>query len=263
MYLVSCDFYLNIMENQTNLEPDLIPPIVQSLPVTKKWHQKIWGRVAIAMVALILILVIAVGVLIFMLVREGQQSSADIGSQLAASAKSQSRQIAEKLDRPSFGNKDAKLVIVEFGDFQCPISQTEFPIIREISNRYQDKILFIYRQFPVINQNSILAAQASLCANEQGKFWAMHDRLFSSTGQELTTEFLSQVAKSSGVDLVKFQSCLSSEKYKNQVTEDALDAELLAVAGTPTFFVNGYKLEGAISKAKWEEILTKAAELLK
>lgn len=172
------------------------------------------------------------------------------------------RQTAEKKDRPSFGNENAKLIIVEFSDFQCPVCQAEFPIIREIINKYKDKILFIYRQYPIINDNSITVSMASLCADEQNKFWTMHDRLFLNPSDEFSSDDLKTIARQSGLNIDQFNACLSQEKYKGMVTEDLQDGFTLEAPGTPTFFINGNRLSGQISKEAWEVIINESLKLL-
>lgn len=172
------------------------------------------------------------------------------------------RLLAEKRDRPSFGNPDAKLVIVEFSDFQCPVCQAEFPIIREVINEHKNELLYIYRQYPIINENSPVVSQASLCANEQNKFWPMHDRLFLNASDTFSQNDLITIAKQSGLNENQFSNCLSSEKYNDQVTEDFQDGYALQVPGTPTFFINGNKLSGKISKENWEIIINQSLKLL-
>lgn len=172
------------------------------------------------------------------------------------------RQLAEKRDRPHFGNANAKLVIVEFSDFQCPVCQAEFPIIREVINKYKDQVFFIYRQYPIINEGSPLVAQASLCANEQDKFWAMHDRLFLNARNDFTSSDLQNIAQQSGLSMDQFNNCLSEEKYKDIVTADTKDGFTLGAPGTPTFFVNGDRLSGQISKNNWEIIINQSLKLL-
>jgi len=222
------------------------------------YHQK-WLIVLIIIVGLIL----AFTTLVFFLSRSNIEPTTNptpVFDNLPIS--DPKRQLAEKLDRPSFGNPDAKLVIVEFSDFQCPVCQAEFPIIREIISKYQDRIFFIYRQYPIINENSLAVSMASLCAQEQNKFWPMHDRLFLKPSNNFSRNDLNQIAQQAGLALPQFDNCLSSEKYKGIVTADFADAVALQVPGTPTFFVNGNRLSGQISKANWEIIIDQSLKLL-
>lgn len=165
------------------------------------------------------------------------------------------KQLAEKLNRPYLGQTNAQIVIVEFSDFQCPVCQAEFPIIREIVAKYQSQILYIYRQYPIINENSVKVSQASYCAHEQGKFWAMHDRLFLSPSDNYLADDLKNIAQQAGLNMEQFNNCLTTEKYKNLVLEDTQDGFTLGAKGTPTFFINGNKISGLVSKAGWESLL--------
>lgn len=177
--------------------------------------------------------------------------------------KNETRQMLEKSDRPALGNAEAGLVIVEFADFECSVCKEAFSAIRTITNRYPNDIRFIFRNYPVIDDNSSMLAQASLCANEQNKFWQFHDRLFMNTETIADLESLKAIALKSGLNWTALTTCISSEKYGNQVMSDMSDALDAGVAGTPTFFINGSKLEGAVTLTTWEEIIKKYKELNK
>jgi len=171
------------------------------------------------------------------------------------------RRLAEKSGRPQLGNVSFSLVIVEFADFNCSVCLQEFPIIRAITNKYSKDIRFIFRNYPVIDQNSLMLAQAGLCAEEQGKFWSFHDRLYSSQGQVATLDDFKKVVVMSGLNWNKLQDCVNKEKYKPQVMEDMQDAIDLGAQGTPTFFINGKMIAGAIDEKSWDEIIAKYKEL--
>ena len=111
--------------------------------------------------------------------------------------------------------------------------------------------------------NSAMMAQVGLCANEQGKFWQVHDKLFMNQGQIANSDDFKKVVLSAGVNWTKLQTCVDSEKYRDMVLADMSDALDLGVQGTPTFFVNGTKLEGAVTQDNWEQIIKKAKELNK
>ncbi len=186
--------------------------------------------------------------------------SAGVTSDTAADP---TRRLAEKSQRPALGNAAAGLVIVEFADFQCPICHEEFYQIREFVNRHQNEVYYIYRHYAIIGDNSVYLAKASMCAYEQGKFWPLHDKLFLNQGQIESEAAVTDIARQSGVDIVKFDQCMQNDKYRGLVFEDMSDAVNLGVAGTPTFFVNGRKLEGAVTLADWEKILEKYKETKK
>lgn len=178
-----------------------------------------------------------------------------------AAAKSPQRILAERSGRPDFGNPDAKLEIVEFADFECPFCQEEHSIIREVMNKHSDDIYFIYRQFPVKTEFSLTLSHVSLCAAEQGKFWTIHDRLYANQGKINQPQDLDNLVLMSGIKPAEFTACLNEEKYNSMIIEDMDDAKNLDVQGTPTFFVNGNKVEGTLSAADWEKIISKYKEL--
>lgn len=192
-------------------------------------------------------------------------STVAIGTAMTSSdpTKNQTRQLIEKMDRPRLGNASSSIVIVVFSDFECPICLEEFPIFRTITNKYANDILFIYRNYPVKGDNSAMMAQVGLCANEQGKFWQVHDKLFMNQGQMTNSEDFKKVVLSAGLNWTKLQACVDSAKYRDMVLADMADALDLGVLGTPTFFVNGTKLEGAVTLDNWEQIIKKAKELNK
>lgn len=159
-------------------------------------------------------------------------------------------------DDPSFGSNDAKVTIVEFADFQCPYSREESFVIRELATKYVDKIKVIYRDFPIdeLHPQARLAAEAGGCANEQGNFWALHDKMFANQDR-LSRDDLVGYAEQVGLDKEKFSACLDSGKFKDEVEEDWQAGHNAGVRGTPTFFINGKRIEGAIPRDVFEQIL--------
>jgi protein-disulfide isomerase len=143
------------------------------------------------------------------------------------------------------GNADAPVTIVEFSDYQCPYCHQVEPTIAAVLAKYGDKVRFAYRDFPLrnIHEHAELAAEASRCALEQGKFWEYHDQLFKATN--LDKEALVGYARTANVDQQKFESCLTSEKYKAQIDKDIDEGRKAGVNGTPAFFINGISTSGA------------------
>jgi len=168
------------------------------------------------------------------------------------------RNILETLDDPSLGSPNAPITIVEFGDFECPFCRESFTIIRELESLYKGRIRLIYRDFPIvdIHKNSLLAHVAANCANEQGKFWAMHDKIFANQDDMLEAD-LKKYARQIGLDENKFNSCLSSNKYNKEIVEDLNNGVKLGVGRTPTWFMNGYKIEGSITLDQWKDLVEK------
>lgn len=153
---------------------------------------------------------------------------------------------------PVLGSKNAKVTVIEFGDFQCPFCEKWFTDVE--ANLIKDyvntgKVKFAFRHFAFLGDESTWAAEASECANEQGKFWEYHDYLYKNQGPERSGTFakdkLKGFAQALGLDTTKFNSCLDSDKYAKNVTDDQAAGQKAGVNGTPTTFVNGQTVVGA------------------
>jgi protein-disulfide isomerase len=158
---------------------------------------------------------------------------------------------------PHLGNPDGKISIVEFGDFTCTYSASAFPAIRELLAKYPDKIDYVFRFFPLnqLDEANELPALAASCANEQNKFWSYHDKLFQSQNH-LTAEDLKNYAQQVGLDTVRFEQCISTRRFLSQIEMDYQAGLSAGVEGTPTFFVNGAKIPGAVPTVEeWEQII--------
>lgn len=218
--------------------------------------------IILGLIILLIIAIVALGV--YYNKSSKQNLSYNPGIEINDDAQSAERKLSEKKDyRPYLGNVNAPLVIVEFSDFQCSKSQEEFSQIRQAVLNNGNDVLFIFRHFPVIDNNSSVLAKAGACASEQEKFWQFHDKLFSNIDKITSTEVVKEFALQSGMDVDKFSQCLESEKYNSLIEEDVNDAKALGVIGTPTFFVNGRKVEGTIRASDWEEIIKRYKEALK
>ena len=143
------------------------------------------------------------------------------------------------------GPTTAKVTIVEFSDFQCPFCTRAANATTELKKKYGDKIRVIFRQFPLsFHKDAHLAAQASLAAGEQGKFWEMHDKMFANQ-RALKREDLDKYATELKLDMKKFKAALDSGKYKAAVDADMKLGGTVAVQGTPTMFLNGKRVANA------------------
>ena len=145
----------------------------------------------------------------------------------------------------SRGPQSSTVTLVEFSDFECPFCGRFFPTLKQIEEKYGDRIKIVYRQYPLtsIHQNAFKAAEASLCAKDQGKFWEMHDMLFTEQAQ-LSIRDLKVKANRLGLDQKKFDDCLDTGRFAAQVQEDVHEGDRVGVTGTPALFVNGISIDG-------------------
>jgi protein-disulfide isomerase len=147
--------------------------------------------------------------------------------------------------RPEQGAKSAPVTIVEFSDFQCPFCKRAEPTLKQVREKYGDKVRLVYMDFPLgIHQHAMDAALAGRCAAEQGKFWPFHDQMFADQNKLAPTD-LKASAKKLGLDSATFDQCLDQAKYKSGVEADVNQGKDLGVDGTPAFFINGRPLTGA------------------
>ncbi len=162
-------------------------------------------------------------------------------------------------DDPIKGSNNAPVTIVEFSDFQCPFcARFYFQTLPLIEEKYikTGKVRFVYRDFPLstIHPHAQKAAEAAECADEQGKFWEYHNKLFENQNA-LDVSSLKQYAKDLGLDMVKFNNCLDSGIMASEVQKDFSDGTSYGVSGTPTFFINGIQIVGAQPYSTFEQVI--------
>lgn len=162
------------------------------------------------------------------------------------------------------GSQGSPVTVIEFADFQCPYCAGAESIVKQLISQYPDKIKFVYRHFPLtaIHPYAMQSAMASECANEQGKFWEMHDLIFDRQqnlkGDNLSNEdFFLNIAGEIGVDSSSFNDCLDRQAFHDYISQDISDGLKYGVNGTPTFFVNREKVLGVSSL---ETVIVKAIE---
>ncbi|RPH57116.1 MAG: DsbA family protein [Chloroflexi bacterium] len=161
---------------------------------------------------------------------------------------------------PALGPADAPITIVEFSDYQCPYCQKWYDeVLTRLLKDYENKIRFVYRDFPLppsIHPEAQPAAEAAHCAGEQGAYWQFHNAIFSNKYM-LSAQAYQKYAEELGLDLDAFNTCISDHRYKSVVEDNVNVAFSVEVGSTPTFFINGMKVVGAQPYAVFQQIIDK------
>jgi protein-disulfide isomerase len=146
----------------------------------------------------------------------------------------------------SQGPENASVTLVEYGDFECPYCGAAYPIVKQVQQRLGNRLRFVFRNFPLsnIHPHAQHAAEAAEAAGAQGKFWQMHDTLYEHQ-QALNDRHLIQYATDLGLDSERFERDLASHAFAGRVREDFMSGVYSGVNGTPTFFINGVRHDGA------------------
>ncbi|MCR4323168.1 MAG: DsbA family protein [Candidatus Azambacteria bacterium] len=168
-------------------------------------------------------------------------------------------------DSPSLGRRDARVAIVEFADYQCPFcavlhAGAEVAIMDEYVKK--GKATLTFKHYPFFGDESVRAASASKCADEQGKFWEFHDALFERRMQSVdenigifSTENLITISGGVGLNEKMFTACLTSGKYTQAVLDEMEEGRQAGVVSTPTIFINGRKTEGSLAFDVYKTII--------
>ncbi len=151
---------------------------------------------------------------------------------------------------PSIGDGNASVTVVEFGCYACQYTKKTEPIVKEMLRKYEGKIRFVFRVFPLpSHEGSRIAGEASYCAWEQRQDFAYHDMIFT-IQNDLTKERLTELASQSGLDADAFSLCLDEGRYADKVEENHQDGIASGIYGTPTFFINERYIVGP--KSLWD-----------
>ena len=169
--------------------------------------------------------------------------------------------LAEKVevnigDSPVRGNKKAEYTIVGFTDFQCPFCKRGDDTIKQLMNKYDKKIKYVFKNFPLgFHPESAPASKAAWAAGKQGKFYEYHDKLFENQSK-LGDELYVQLAKDLGLDLDKFNKDRASEDAEKQIQADMKQGQDVGIQGTPGFILNGVRIYGAYPVEHFEKIIS-------
>ena len=240
---------------------------VNQINEVKAWHQKWWGVVFLVILALPFVYA---GAFIYQVVFYVEQRTT-----MAQSLQQNSNSVyqanlptlalkptIETDDDPYLGSATAKLVIVEFADFECPYCYDSYPTVRRLAVDYPNDIKIIFRDFPntAIHPDALNASMAASCAFDQGEFWEYHDWLYENQGN-LSLENLKLIAGDLGLDTSLFNQCLDSQRYLNEAKNDLQDGIQLGITGTPTFFINGYEIQGSFPYENFKQIIDEYLKL--
>jgi protein-disulfide isomerase len=161
---------------------------------------------------------------------------------------------------PTLGPSDAPVTVVEFSDYQCPACRATHQVVKEVRAAYGDKVQWIYKEYPLKrHKDAFVAAEASHCAEDQGKFWEYQEALF--TAPDLSADNLVNIAGLLGMSREKFSQCLHDSRHKALVEKNVRDAVEAGVDRTPTFMINGTVTAGGPSLDTFKSMID--AELKK
>jgi predicted DsbA family dithiol-disulfide isomerase len=194
----------------------------------------------------------AAGIRSYLERQKGTDAAQAFVAELRANAK-----VATLLEQPRIavegkghakGPENASVTVIEFSDYECPFCRRAEPVVEQMLKEYAGKVRFEYRHFPLESIHPLArgAAEAAVCADEQGRFWEYHAKLFAGDGSALAQPVLAQHAVQSGLDVAAFQACLASGRARARVEADLASGKAAGVTGTPAFFVNGVPYSGAI-----------------
>jgi len=159
------------------------------------------------------------------------------------------------------GRADAPVQVVEFADYQCPYCQRVNPDLNKLIQDYGDKVSIVYKDFPLpMHPHAEKAAEAARCAGQQGKFWEYHNALFQD--KKLEKADLKQEATTLHLDSAKFDQCLDSAAEAANVKKDQDEGMKLGLSGTPSFFINGHFISGALDYSTLHQIVQQQLTLL-
>src|SRR3989344_712325 len=190
------------------------------------------------MVVLLVSVLVVVGAAVLLTSNQGSGSGGETSIDVALTSSDQIR-----------GSLDAKIMLLEYSDFQCPACKAYEPLVKKVLEEYSDEVFLVYRHFPLrqTHENAQLSAQAAEAAGKQQKFWEMHDLLFIKQEEWAEEKDFSVKLKSYAEELElnvdQFEKDLESDEGKRKIDEDYASGLKFNVNATPTFFLNGKKLE--------------------
>jgi protein-disulfide isomerase len=171
------------------------------------------------------------------------------------------------------GKGSTGVKLVEYGDYECPFCGQYYPIVKQVQTEFNDQIFFQFRNFPLVSlhKNAFAGARAAEAAGLQNKFWEMHDALYQSqdpqgasgwvASNDPLDQYFVDFAKQLGLNVDKFKQDYTSDKVNGAINADSAEGNKLGITGTPTFFIDGKKVEIGQSVAEFEKVIN--AEIAK
>ena len=197
----------------------------------------------------IIFVVIAAGILLLLVLSSGNSglNVNSVDANTIQKATSQGGNIADHV----FGKVGSKVTLIEYGDFQCPPCGEIYPVVKSISEQYKNQLQYIFRNFPIadLHPNAKAAAASAEAAGLQGKYWGMHDKIYetqndwSNLSTTERTKFFDSLASELGIDIKKFDTDMASSFVSDKISYDIALGTKSSVSGTPSFFLNGKKLD--------------------
>lgn len=170
--------------------------------------------------------------------------------------------VFDDTDNPSTGVASSTVTLRIFGDFQCPACRVAEVGVSYVRRVYGDRIRIIWDDFPLLatHKNALIAAHAARCAQDQGFFWQYHDRLYEDqpawSVMDSPMQKFEEYASALGLQTETFSSCLASRPNEQKIRTDLREGESMGVRATPTFFLNGKKIEGVLENDAWDREIT-------
>jgi protein-disulfide isomerase len=154
--------------------------------------------------------------------------------------------LAVRADDHIEGDPNAECTLMEYGDYQCPHCGRAYPIVKRVQKHFGKRLRFVFRNFPLneIHPQAEAAAETAEFAAEGGKYWEMHDYLFENQAH-FAPPFFEEAAQKLGLDSAALREALATGKYRAHVRSDFMSGARSGVNGTPTFFINGQRLDGS------------------
>jgi protein-disulfide isomerase len=163
-------------------------------------------------------------------------------------------------DSPQRGPSDAWVTVVEFADFECPYCRAEQPVLADLEAVYGGDLRLVFKHFPLtsLHPHAEAAAVAAKCAGDQGRFWELHDLLFTTALDDAT--ILADAQEVPGLDVAAWQACRATSGAAARVAADAALGTSLGINGTPTFVINGVEVVGAVPESNLRLVIDRARD---